>query len=147
MSDYLIGAIEAAADIEVRCGTDVVDASGDRQLTRLTLRDKASGASETVPTAGLFVMIGAEPHTSWLPPAIRRDSWGYVLTGPDLKEVSGADTAWPESRPPLPFETSIPGVFAVGDVRHGESKRVAAAVGDGSAAVRLLHEYLTQPNS
>ena|SRR5829696_7313788 len=147
MSDYLVRAIEAAANVTVRCGTDVVDGSGDRQLTQLTLRDKASGVSETVPTGGLFVMIGAEPHTSWLPPAILRDSWGYVLTGPDLQEVSRTDTVWPESRPPLPFETSIPGVFAVGDVRHGGSKRVAAAVGDGSAAVRLLHEYLTKPST
>src|SRR5215213_7661295 len=77
MSDYLVRAIEAAPNITVRCGTEVVDGSGDRQLSQLTLRDTASAATKTVPTGGLFVMIGAEPHTSWLPPGIMRDQWGY----------------------------------------------------------------------
>lgn len=144
MSDYLIRAIEAAPNITVRCGTKVVDGSGDRQLTQLTLRDTASGATENVSTSGLFVMIGAEPHTSWLPRAIQRDPWGYLLTGADLQTISPPDPSWPKPRLPLPFETSMPGVFAVGDVRHGSGKRVAASVGDGSVAVRLLHEYLAQ---
>jgi thioredoxin reductase (NADPH) len=90
--------------------------------------------------SGLFVMIGADPHTAWLPPAILRDRRGYVLTGQDLlAEPMG----WRARRPPLPFETSLPGVFAVGDIRRSEVKRVAASVGDGSVAVRLLHEYLS----
>lgn len=144
MSDYLIRAIEAATNITVRCTTEVVDGSGDRQLKQLRLRNKASGTTESVATGGLFVMIGADPHTSWLPPAIWRDSWGYLLTGSDLLQTSEASPAGTESRPPLPFETSMPGVFAVGDVRHGSAKRVAAAVGDGSVAVRFVHEYLAQ---
>jgi thioredoxin reductase (NADPH) len=86
-------------------------------------------------------MIGAEPHTSWLPQAIQRDPWGYLFTGTDLQTMAPTDPARPT---PLPFETSMPGVFAVGDVRHGSGKRVAASVGDGSVAVRLLHEYLAQ---
>ena len=142
MSDYLIRAIEAAPNITVRYGTEVVDGFGDRQLTHLTLRHRASGATETVSTSGLFVLIGADPHTSWLPEAIQRDPWGYLLTGTDLLPTSQANPAWPLSRPPLAFETSMPGVFAVGDVRHSEAKRVAAAVGDGSVAIRLVHEYL-----
>jgi thioredoxin reductase (NADPH) len=89
-------------------------------------------------------MIGAEPLTSWLPEAIRRDQWGYLLTGSDLLEAASVNREWPESRPPLPFETSMHGVFAVGDVRHGGGKRVAASVGDASVAVRLLHQYLAQ---
>ena len=144
MSDYLIRAIEAAPNISVRYQTEVVDGAGDRRLTQLTLRDRSSRATENIPTSGLFVLIGAEPHTSWLPEAIQRDPWGYLVTGPDLLETSQTKPAWSRSRQPLPFETSIPGVFAVGDVRHGGAKRVAAAVGDGSAAVRLLHEYLAQ---
>jgi len=143
MSDYLIRAIEAAPNITVRYETEVVDGSGDHQLTQLTLRHKASGATETVPTSGLFVLIGADPHTAWLPEAIQRDTLGYLFTGTDLLQTSQANPAWPLSRPSLPFETSMPGVFAVGDVRHGEAKRVAAAVGDGSAAIRLVHEYLS----
>ena len=89
-------------------------------------------------------MIGAEPHSSWLPSAARRDQWGYLITGIDLLTASATDPAWPEPRPPLPFETSMPGVFAVGDVRRGSAKRVAASVGEGSVAVRLLHDYLSQ---
>jgi thioredoxin reductase (NADPH) len=142
MSDYLIRAIEAAPNITVRYETEVVDGSGDRQLTQLTLRHKGPGATETVPTSGLFVLIGADPHTLWLPEAIQRDQWGYLLTGTDLQQTSQTNPARPLSRPALPFETSLPGVFAVGDVRHGEAKRVAAAVGDGSVAIRLVHRYL-----
>ena len=87
-------------------------------------------------------MIGAEPHSSWLPSALRRDQRGYVVTGNDLLRTSETDATWPEPRPPLPFETSMPGVFAVGDVRLSSTKRVAASVGEGSVAVRLLHDYL-----
>jgi len=89
-----------------------------------------------VPAGGLFVLIGAQPFTDWLPEAIKRDQWGFILTGPD----TGQD--WPLPRPPFLLETTLPGVFAVGDVRHGSMKRVAAAVGDGSTAIRLIHDYL-----
>jgi thioredoxin reductase (NADPH) len=89
-----------------------------------------------VPAAGLFVLIGAQPLTGWLPEAIRRDRWGFVLTGPDTGEH------WPLQRAPFLLETTTPGVFAVGDVRHGSIKRVASAVGDGSIAIRLIHDYL-----
>jgi thioredoxin reductase (NADPH) len=144
MSDYLIRAIKAAPNITVHYKTEVVDGSGDSRLTQLTIRDATSGTTQNVSTSGLFVMIGAEPHTSWLPEGIRRDQWGYLITGPDLLAASPADPAWAKSRPPLPFEASMTGVFAVGDVRHGGAKRVAASVGDASVAVRLLHQYLAR---
>ena len=151
MSRYLIDEIEAADNVEVRAEAEVTGCSGDGALEAITLRDCASGLSETVPAAALFVLIGAEPHTSWLPPAIRRDDWGYVLTGPDLPAGS-----WPLGRPPLMLETSLPGVFAVGDAREGSTKRVASAVGEGSVVIEQLHrlldsaqdpDYLVSPTS
>jgi thioredoxin reductase (NADPH) len=121
---------------------EVVDGHGDGQLTGLTLRDRQSGATETVPAAALFVLIGAEPRTGWLPQAIRRDRWGFVITGADLLQDGTLPPGWPLERPPMPFESSMPGVFAVGDVRHGSVKRVASAVGEGSVAIQLIHQYL-----
>ena len=90
----------------------------------------------------LFVLIGAEPHTAWLPDSVLRDPDGFVLTGADPLGPGGPPSGWPLERSPMRFETSVPGVFAVGDVRHGSVKRVASAVGEGSVAVRLLHDYL-----
>ena len=98
--------------------------------------ERADGDDELVPAAGLFILIGAQPFTGWLPEAVKRDQWGFILTGSD----TGQD--WPLQRPPFLLETTTPGVFAVGDVRHGSMKRVAAAVGDGSTAIRLIHDYL-----
>jgi thioredoxin reductase (NADPH) len=128
--------------VTVRYRTEVIDGSGDGQLTTLTLRDRSTGALETVATGGLFLLIGAESHTSWLPTSIQRDDRGYLVTGADLLTSSQLSFPWHLPRPPLPFETSMPGVFAVGDVQHGGVKRVAVAVCDGSVAIRLLHEYL-----
>lgn len=102
----------------------------------LSLRHRDTGDTETEPADGLFVLIGAQPFTDWLPEAVGRDQWGYILTGPDLAE------RWTLQREPYLLETSTPGVFAVGDVRHGSVKRVASAVGDGSIAIRLAHDYL-----
>jgi thioredoxin reductase (NADPH) len=136
MSDYLIRQIEAAPNVEVRCRCEVAGGGGSGRLEQLLLRNSDSGETELVPAAGLFVLIGAQPFTGWLPEAIRRDPWGFILTGPD----TGQD--WPLQRAPFLLETTIPGVFAVGDVRHGSMKRVASAVGDGSTAIRLIHDYL-----
>ena len=143
MSDYLVRELEAAANVRVRFGTEVVDGNGDGRLTSLTLRDRRSGAAEAVPAAALFVLIGAEPHTGWLPEAVLRDRWGFVVTGADLLADGTPPPGWPLDRPPMPFESSMPGVFAVGDVRHGSTKRVASAVGEGSVAIQLVHQYLT----
>jgi thioredoxin reductase (NADPH) len=136
MSDYLIRQIQAAPNVDVRYRCEVAGGGGSGHLEQLLLRDRDSGEAELVPAAGLFVLIGAQPFTSWLPEAVRRDQWGFILTGPD----TGQD--WPLQRAPFLLETTTPGVFAVGDVRHGSMKRVAAAVGDGSTAVRLIHDYL-----
>ena len=134
MSSYLIEEIEAADNIEIRPCAEVTGCTGDGALESITLRDCVSGRTETAPAAALFVLIGAEPHTSWLPAAIRRDDWGYVLTGPDLPSGS-----WPLDRSPLMFETSQPGVFAVGDARDGSTKRVASAVGEASVVIEQVH--------
>jgi thioredoxin reductase (NADPH) len=136
MSDYLIRQIEAAPNVDVRYRCEVAGGAGSGHLEQLRLRDRDSGETELVPAAGLFVLIGAQPFTGWLPEAVKRDPWGYILTGPD----AGQD--WPLERAPFLLETTTPGVFAVGDVRHGSMKRVAAAVGDGSTAIRLIHDYL-----
>jgi thioredoxin reductase (NADPH) len=120
----------------------VADGQGEDRLTGLTLRDRTSGAATAVSAEALFVLIGAEPHTAWLPDSVLRDAEGFLLTGADLPVAGGPPSGWPLERPPMMFETSVPGVFAVGDVRHGSVKRVASAVGEGSVAVRLLHDYL-----
>jgi thioredoxin reductase (NADPH) len=142
MSSYLVTEISKTSNICVRLGTEVTGGQGQCSLETLTLQDRASGATETVAAAGLFVMIGAEPRTSWLPPGIRRDAEGFILTGRDLQRAGEGPSAWPLERPPLLLETSIPGVFAAGDVRHRSIKRVASAVGEGATAIQLVHEYL-----
>ena len=140
MSDYLVREIDAAANITVRHGAEAVGGGGgEGRLTHLVLRDRGSGDTETMPAAGLFVLIGAEPHTQWLPDVIDRDDAGYVLTGADRR--GGATSTGGETRM---FETSLPGVFAVGDVRHGSVKRVASAVGEGAVAIRMVHDHLSQ---
>ena len=139
MSDYLVQQIDATSTVDVRYGVEVVGGGGDGRLEYLRLRDRLSGDVESMPAAGLFVLIGAEPFTEWLPDRLGRDRWGYLLTGPDARG------SWPLERAPLPLETTVPGVFAVGDVRHGSVKRVASAVGEGSMCVHQVHQYLALP--
>ena len=120
----------------------MVGGGGEGRLERLVLENSVSGLTETVPAAGLFVLIGAEPHTGWLPEEIARDEGGYVVTGRDLSSYGLPYRGWHVGRTPLELETSMEGVFAVGDARHGSVKRVASAVGAGSIAVQSVHEYL-----
>jgi thioredoxin reductase (NADPH) len=127
--------VQATPNVEVRLGTSVVGGGGDGHLQHLVLREGAAGAHETVAADGLFVLIGARPHTGWLPAQIARDRHGFLYTGADLPKGHG----WPLKRRPFLLETSMPGVFAVGDVRHGSVKRVATAVGEGSIAIQLVH--------
>ena len=146
MSDYLVRKVEATPNIAVVLHTEVVDGHGRRRLEGLTLRDRHTGATRTVPASAVFVLIGAEPRTDWLDGVVERDERGYVLTGRDLRGVGGrVPGGWPLQRPPLLLETSLPGVFAAGDVRYRSVKRVASAVGEGSIAVQLVHEYLAEP--
>ena len=142
MSDYLIREIEAAGNIDIRFNAQVIDGGGEGRLERLVLKDSLSGLTETVPAAALFVLIGARPHTDWLPQEIERDQWGFILTGQDLLHDGRFPQGWHLEHPPLLLETSMPGVFAIGDVRHRSIKRVASAVGEGSVAIKLVHEYL-----
>jgi thioredoxin reductase (NADPH) len=142
MSDYLIQEIGSAANIEVRCRVAVTGGAGRGRLDRLTLTSLDSGTTETVPASALFVLIGAEPRTQWLPDAVQRDPSGFVLTGTDLIRDGQAPVDWPLGRLPMFLESSLPGVFAVGDVRHGSVKRVASAVGEGSIAIHLVHSHL-----
>jgi thioredoxin reductase (NADPH) len=143
MSDYLVKEIDATPRVRVRLQTEVAAARGDHRLTELVLRDRATARGETVPAAALFVMIGATPHADWLPDDVRRDQRGFILTGRDLPREDPA-----AGQPvPLPLETSLPGVFAVGDVRAGPVKRVASAVGEGSVAIPQVHQHLQRQAS
>ena len=141
MSEYLIREIAATANITVRLHIEITDGHGADHLEALTLHDRQNGTTEQVPAAALFVLIGGEPRTQWLPETVQR-RWGYLLTGRDVVRDGADPSRWPLDRAPLPLETSMPGVFAVGDVRYRSIKRVASAVGDGATAVRLVHEHL-----
>jgi thioredoxin reductase (NADPH) len=139
MSDFLIREIRSAPNIDVRHDTEITGGGGPGCLEYLLLRDKRSGHTEQVPADALFVLIGAQPATQWLPREVGRDQWGFILTGPDTC------ARWTLPRTPFLLETSMPGVFAAGDVRRGAVKRVASAVGEGSVAVRLVLHYLSPP--
>ena len=140
MSRYLVPELEELPNVQVRLDTEVVGGGGEGRLQHLELRTDATGERETVAADGLFVLVGALPRTDWLPEQIARDQDGFLLTGPDLGDTQG----WPLERPPMLFETNMPGVFAVGDVRHGSVKRVASAVGEGSIAIQLVHSLFEE---
>jgi thioredoxin reductase (NADPH) len=140
MSHYLVEQLSAQPNIDIRLNTQVAAADGDVSLTALDLHDSATGETERVSSGGLFIFIGADAETGWLPPEIAVDERGYVLTGPNV----GAASGWHLDRDPYLLETSVPGVFAAGDVRSGPVKRVAAAVGEGSMAIAFVHQYLGQ---
>jgi thioredoxin reductase (NADPH) len=144
MSDYLIKEIEATPNIGIRLNTRVVDGGGEGRLEHLIIEGSTPSDTETVPAAALFVLIGAEPHTGWLPKEVLRDERGFVLTGQDLRHDGLPPHGRFPKRAPMPLETSVPGVFAVGDVRHGSVKRVASAVGEGSVAVQMVHRHLAE---
>jgi thioredoxin reductase (NADPH) len=139
MSSYLVRAIESTSNVVVRHRTEVLDGAGDESLESITLADRANDTVEQVSADALFIMIGGEPHTEWLPDEIARDARGYLITGRDLLDQPGG--VWEHGREPLTLETSMPGVFAAGDVRQSSIKRVASAVGEGATVVRLVHEH------
>ena len=138
MSRYLIDEIEASPDIAVVPDAEVVGGGGDGWLSEVVVARRTTGERLVLPADGLFVMIGAEPRTDWLPDPVLRDRWGFVVTGAELPAAG----RWDLERPPLAHETCVPGLFAVGDVRSGSVKRVASAVGEGSVVVSQVHQYL-----
>jgi thioredoxin reductase (NADPH) len=138
MSQYLIDNLEANPAVQVRPHAQVVAARGDTHLTGLLLRDRLTQEQEEVEAGALFIFIGQTAHTEWLADIVQLDERGFILTGDDLGPLKG----WNLERDPLPLETSVPGIFAAGDVRHGSIKRVAGAVGEGATAIRFIHTHL-----
>lgn len=142
MSQYLVDQIQATPNIDVRLSSEIAGAAGNGRLELLVLRDRVSGAEEEVEATGLFIFVGAVPHSEFLDGVVMRSRRGFVLTGSDLRVNGEWPSEWSLDRDPLPMETSIPGVFAAGDVREGVVRRVASAVGQGAIAVSLVHQYL-----
>jgi thioredoxin reductase (NADPH) len=146
MSQYLIEQIEGTKNVTVRLRTTVIEVQGDDRLEAMTLLDEATGAKETVRTNALFIFIGAVPQTEYGAGVVERDGHGFILTGPDLARLGGdghRPPGWSLERDPFWLESSVPGIFVAGDVRHGSAKRVAAGVGEGATAVQFVHQYLS----
>jgi len=137
MSDYLVQQIRHTPNVDLRLKSEIVDAGGEHRIEQISVKNVATGEVEVVPVRLVFVLIGALPHTAWLDGVVQRDARGFVVTGADVDPER-----WPLSRRPRRFETSMPGVFAAGDVRLGALQRVASAVGEGAVVVQQLHEYL-----
>jgi thioredoxin reductase (NADPH) len=146
MSQYLIDQLAAKRNLEIRYNTELVAVDGREHVEQVTLRDRLTGESRTEPTGAVFILIGADAKTGWLPATIVRDERGYVCTGRDMLEViesqGGGAATWTLERDPYLLETSVPGVFAAGDVRHGSIKRCASGVGEGSMSIAFVHHYL-----
>src|SRR5262249_34154045 len=142
MSHYLIEQIATRRNIGVEFETEVVGVHGDLSLEAIDVRSSATGETKRLASGGLFIFIGADAETGWLPPEIALDRNGFVATGPDVR----AEGRWELDRDPYLLETSVPGIFACGDVRLGPVKRVAAAVGEGSMAIAFVHQYLKEPD-
>jgi thioredoxin reductase (NADPH) len=144
MSRYLIRRIEETPNIELHSNTEVVALEGDDHLARVTWRNNQTRETESHNIAHLFSMTGAVPNSGWLNGCVACDQGGFIKTGSDLTSEDLAKATWPVKRPPYLLETSLPGVFAVGDIRGGNVKRVASAVGEGSIAVSFVHQVLAE---
>ena len=142
MSEYLITELERMANVTIRTSVEVIDGEGDERLEAITIRDRNSGLCERLQTSGLFVLIGADPHTEWLDGAVERDPQGYILTGTDLMRDGGLPANWPFSRPPFHLETSLPGVFAAGDVMDHVYRQAVTSAGSGCMAALDAEKYL-----
>ncbi|MBW4552529.1 MAG: FAD-dependent oxidoreductase [Aphanocapsa sp. GSE-SYN-MK-11-07L] len=144
MSQYLIDQIEATPNITVQVHSSVVEVKGDTSLSALVIQNQATGETATVDATSLFIFIGAEPQTDWLDKMIERDEKGFILTGADRPQDGKRSPGWNLERDPYLLETNVPGIFAVGDVRHNSVKRVASGVGEGSICVQFVHRYLSK---
>jgi thioredoxin reductase (NADPH) len=143
MSQYLIDQIKKTPNIEVETRSRVLEVHGDQHLEAISVRCGDSNQTERVPANSLFVFIGPAPNTDWLSGVLERDDGGFILTGKDLLRDGKRPQRWPLDRDPFFLETSVPGVFAGGDIRHGSVKRLASGVGEGSIAVQFIHQYLS----
>ena len=144
MSQYLIDQIAATPNITVQAHSSVVEAKGETSLEAIAIQNTITGETQVVPATSLFIFIGAVPRTEWLDGVVARDDRGFILTGQDLKHDGHRPKGWTLDRDPFLLETNVPGVFAVGDVRHGSVKRVASGVGEGSICVQFVHQYLSK---
>jgi thioredoxin reductase (NADPH) len=144
MSHYLIEQIEKTPNIQVWTQSSVVEVQGDTRLTGITVHCDSTGTREQLPASSLFIFIGAQPRTQWLGDLIERDERGFILSGPDLLRDGKRPASWTLDRDPGLLETNIPGIFVVGDVRHGSVKRVASGVGEGAVVVQFMHQYLAK---
>ena len=143
MSQYLIDQIKATPNIKIWHNTEISEAIGTTRLECLKIYHKDTQQEETIPASAMFIFIGATPHTDWLGSQLARDPNGFILSGTDIKTNGHLQSKFAEERAPYMLETSLPGVFVAGDVRHGSVKRVASAVGEGSMSVMFIHRYLS----
>jgi thioredoxin reductase (NADPH) len=144
MSQYLVDRIESSPTIHVRLNSSVVEVDGEGRLETITIADSSTGQKETVPAGAMFIFIGASPRTEWLDGVVERDRSGFVLSGLDLMREGQRPRGWTRDRDPFLLETTVPGVFVAGDVRHDSVKRIASAVGEGAMAVQFVHKYLAE---
>jgi thioredoxin reductase (NADPH) len=144
MSQYLIDQIKETPNIQLWTNASVAEAHGDTHLEEISVLCSDTGKIERVPASAMFIFIGALPQTEWLAGIVERDERGFVLAGPDLIRDGQRPKGWTPDRDPFLLETNVPGIFAVGDVRHGSIKRVASGVGEGSVAVQFIHQYLSK---
>jgi thioredoxin reductase (NADPH) len=142
MSQYLIDNLEKIENIRVWLNSSVVEALGESHLEALRIAHSDTGQEETVPAAGLFLFIGASPHTDWIADLVAIDGQNYILTGADLTKARNDSAKWPLQREPFWLESSVPGIFVAGDVRHRSMKRIASATGEGAMAIHFIHQYL-----
>jgi thioredoxin reductase (NADPH) len=144
MSHYLIEQIEKTPNIEVWTHTSVIEVHGETHLSEITIQRAVPAKIEKLPASSLFIFIGAQPRTEWLDGQIKRDERGFILSGPDLLKDGKRPEGWNLDRDPGLLETNVPGIFVVGDVRHGSVKRVASGVGEGAVVVQFMHQYLAK---
>jgi len=144
MSQYLINQLKKTPNVQIEFNSSIVEAHGNDHLEAISIHCATTGETNKVPANSLFIMIGAAPNTAWLADLVQRDELGFILSGPDLMRDGKRPNGWSLDRDPALLETSVPGIFVVGDVRHGSVKRVASGVGEGSVAISFVHQYLSK---
>jgi len=144
MSQYLINQLKQTGNIQIEFNSSVVEAHGNDHLEAISVLCSTTNEVNKVAANSLFIMIGAAPNTSWLGDIIEHDERGFILSGPDLMRTGERPRGWQLDRDPALLETNVPGIFVVGDVRHGSVKRVASGVGEGAVAVSFIHQYLSK---